>query len=265
MKHILVLVDFTETAKIALDQAIAIAKDHNATITISYISDSPNTKVVGVLKDALRPYGKKVEEKGLVHEIVIGYGDLFSEVNTLVRKLRPDLVVVGTHGVHGIKQNLFGSSIHKLVKSIPAPTLVVNDKTIVVNGGFKKIMLPVAPHDDFMVKVEKTCTVLAKDGEIVIFAILKPGIGLDERIIKNLDLAKAYLEKKGVKWSYKEVEAEHYSIGYSTESLAKVQSEKMDLISIMANVAPTTQIFGKMDKEKVLLNEQGLPVLCINH
>jgi nucleotide-binding universal stress UspA family protein len=265
MKHILVLVDFTETAKIALDQSIAIAKDHKAKISIYYVSDSPNSKVVGVLKDALEPYGKRVEEKGLEHEIIIGYGDLFAEVNALVRKIRPNLVVVGTHGIQGLKQNLFGSAIHKLVKAIPAPTLVVNDKTKVVEGGFKKVMIPVSPHIDFIMKVKKTCKVLSKEGEVVLFALIKPGSILDKKILANIEEAKQYLDEKKIKWSYLESEAEMYSIGYSTESLAKVEESNMDLISIMANVAPSSQIYGKMDKEKVLLNDQGLPVLCVNH
>ncbi|NNC84123.1 MAG: hypothetical protein HKN79_11150 [Flavobacteriales bacterium] len=126
-------------------------------------------------------------------------------------------------------------------------------------------MMPVAPHEDYLVKVEQTIDLMAPDGEIVIFAILKPGVPLDEEILRNIEATKKLLEERGVKYSYQEEDSDRYSIGYSKETLAHVRNEKMDLISIMANVSSRNQLFGKMDKENVLLNESGIPVLCANH
>lgn len=263
MDHILVLVDFTDTADIAMDQAIALAKEQSASITICHIAGS-NDQKESLLKE-LQSYGERAEAHGVEHHVLLGQGEFFAEVGSVIERVGPDLIVVGTHGKHGIKQNLFGSAIHKLVKEIHAPTLVVNDHSKVAPHGYKKVMMPVAPHKDYLVKVEQTCKILADDGQIVIFALLKPGVPLDEEILRNVEETKKYLDEKGVSYVYQEENSDRYSVGYSKETMAYVHRQDMDLISIMANVSDRNQLFGKMDKENVLLNELGIPVLCANH
>ncbi|NND94006.1 MAG: universal stress protein [Flavobacteriales bacterium] len=263
MKHILVLVDFTDTADIALDQAIAFAKEQNALITTCHIAGANTDK--DSLMTEMRSYAERAESQGVENKVLIGHGDFFDEVGSIIDRLGPDLIVVGTHGKHGIKQNLFGSAIHKLVKEAKAPTLVVNDHSKVSPKGYRKVLMPVAPHKDYLVKVEQTCQVLADDGEIVIFALLKPGVPLDEDIISNVEATKKYLDGRGVSYVYQEEDSDRYSVGYSKETISYVQKQDMDLISIMANVSDRNQLFGKMDKENVLLNELGIPVLCANH
>jgi hypothetical protein len=172
------------------------------------------------------------------------------------------MAVVGTHGIAGIRLSFLGSSIHKLVKELPIPTLVINEKSRIIEGGFSKVMMPVAPHKEYLNKVKQTIDVLAPGGLIVIFAIIKPGISLSTLVNQNTDAAKDYLDQRGVRWEYKEVDSDRYSIGYAKQTLAEMQAENMDLISIMAQVSQENSLFGKMDKESMLLNELGIPVLC---
>jgi hypothetical protein len=213
----------------------------------------------------MQPYVDRAEAAGLVNRVIVGYGDLNSEVNHIVSKLKPDLVVVGTHGKQGIRQNLFGSAIYKLVRKIPTATLVISDHVKLVEGGYKKVMLPVAPHPDYIEKVKQTCDLVDKDGKICIFAIIKQGVPLDDMILKNIEAAKVEMDARGVKWEYLETESDVYSIGYSKETLENVAKSDMDLISIMTYVSSQNKHFGKMDKENVLLNKQGLAVLCTNY
>ncbi|NND77628.1 MAG: universal stress protein [Flavobacteriales bacterium] len=265
MENLLVLVDFTDTANVAIDQAIALAKKDNARITICHIVGTHKDEHTDILKTELDPFVQRVKDAGVSVELAMDFGDLHTSAQDLVSKLKPDLVVVGTHGREGVKQELFGSNIYKLVRDIPGPTLVVNDNTKVSNGGFKKVMLPVAPHSDFLVKVEQTCHVVAKDGVVVIYAIIKPGVPLDDEILSNIEKTKKLLDDRGVKWQYMEDESDRFSVGYSGQTLDSMVKEEMDLITIMANVSSRNLHFGKMDKENVLLNEQGLPVLCANY
>ena len=265
MKNIFVLVDFTDTSNIAIDQAISLAKEHGSRITICHIAGTHRDEHTDVLKEELAPFVKRVKESEVPVELAMDFGDLNTSVQDIVAQKKPDLVVVGTHGREGVKQELFGSNIYKLVRGIPGPTLVVNDNTKVHSGGFKKIMLPVAPHSDFLVKVEQTCNVISKDGVVIIYAIIKPGVPLDDEIIKNVENTKKLLDERGVKWEYMEDESNRFSVGYSSQTLESMKKEEMDLITIMANVSNRNLHFGKMDKENVLLNDQGLPVLCANY
>ena len=61
----------------------------------------------------------------------------------MVARLKPDLVVVGTHGKHGILQHLFESKIFNLVKELASPVLVVNNQSKLAENGFKKILISV--------------------------------------------------------------------------------------------------------------------------
>ena len=265
MKNILVLVDFTDTAEISLAQAISIAKEHQFSISICQISSSVLESVPEELMEVLKPYAALVEKEGIENKIVVGHGDLFHEVHTIVQRSNPELVIVGTHGKVGIKQNLFGSSIYKLVKGIHAPTMVISNKTKINSEGFKKVMLPVAPNKDYLLKVKQTCNLLAKGGEIIIFAILKPGVPLMDEILNNIEETKRFLDRIGVKYSYQQIESKHYSIGYARDTMDAVEEQNMDLISIMTHVSESNLYFGNIDKENLILNELGVPVLCANH
>ena len=265
MKNILVLVDFTDTAEIAVNQAIAIAKMKGASITICHVSPSVVNEVSDELMQKLKPYAELVSQQGIENKILVGHGELFHEVHDIVKRIDPDLVIVGTHGKVGIKQNLFGSSIYKLVKGINAPTLVVSDKLNVSEGTFKKVMLPVAPNRDYLLKVKQTINLLVNDGEIIIFAILKPGVALSDEIIENVETAKRFLDKVGVSYTYLQVDSKHYSIGYARDTFDAVNDHSIDLISIMTHVSEANPYFGSIDKENIILNDLGVPVLCANH
>ena len=264
MKKILVLVDITDTADKAVDQAIALAKRTQAGILLCYVSKRDSVDEIDSLKNELGKYVERIEGHGLEAQVVVKVGDLEGEVKKLVGTSRPDLVIIGTHGKQGARQNLFGSAIHKLVKEIQAPSLVVNDYMESVREGFDKIMLPVAPHADYLNKVKHSCSVLSGDGRIVIFAILKPGVGLDAKIQKNIKQTKDFLDREGVKWEYLEVDADRYSVGFARQTIDEAKNRGMDLMSIMVNVSTENQHFGKIDKENVLLNEAGIAVLCSN-
>lgn len=262
MKNIVTLIDFTDTATIALKQSIALAKMHSATISLCNVV---STEVA--IKEAegkLAASAKLVQVAGLQSEIVVLVGDLFREVPLWVKQMSPDLVVVGTHGKKGLVQNLFGSNIFKLVRQISGSTLVVNDYSPVVEGGFKKVLFPVAPHFNYQIKAEQTLAVLAPEAKLLLFEIKKPGVDYDEQIWENLVQTKSYLSANKIDWDFVAKGSDSFSIGYSRETLAFAQSDEIDLLSIMTEVSESGKSYGKIDKENVLLNQQGLAVLCTN-
>ena len=106
MQNILTLIDFTSTSEIALKQSIAIAKEHGSKVTLLHIADYYAEDEKAGLKEKLWPFAKQIEEAGLLHNVIITSGTLIQEVNNVVNTISPNLVVVGTHGKKGIKQNL---------------------------------------------------------------------------------------------------------------------------------------------------------------
>lgn len=257
MNNILVLVDFTDTASIAMRQAIALSKAKGGKITICHIDSDEDDST-------LEKFSYLATDAGVENEIVTESGDLFHAAASVVDRIHPDLIIVGTHGKQGVKQHLFGSAVYKLVSGIHAPTLVMNDNTDVVEKGFNKVMMPVAAHDNYHIKVEQTCRILAEGGTVVIFAIVKPGVALDAETLANVKNAQEYLTEKGVNWTFVEEDANRFSVGYSKDTMDYAVQNSMDLISIMADINHRNAHFGKMDKENMLLNENGIAVLCAN-
>lgn len=264
--QILTLIDFTHTAEIAVDQSIKLAKLKNGSVKLAHVSPLGLTdEEKDKLNVGFGEWCEKVTQAGLQCEVVIGAGDFFGEAANLVGRHKPELVVVGNHGKKGLKQNLFGSNIMKLVQKLPVSSLVVNDHTEVVPRGYKKVMVPIAPHHNFVKKIEITSTLLdPEDGKLVLFTVMKPGVPIDPKLQKNIDEASKYLNEQGVNWEYLEVDSTHFSVGYSREIIDIAQKGDYDLISIMAEVSQENKSFGTMDKENIILNPAGIAVLCVS-
>ena len=85
---------------------------------------------------------------------------------------------------------------------------------------------------------------------------------LEDALKTNLDLSIKYMESR--QWPFEIIEEEQlvYSVGYSRQTLNYVQENKPDLITIVAKIAPGNIHIGEMDKDNVILNPAGIPVLC---
>lgn len=262
IKNILTLVDFTDTAETAINQAVAIARLHNSTVTLFHVTDSEQEEEKA--RDRLEESVEKLRNSEVSITIKVYRGDIFHEVPEAVKHLQADLVVVGTHGIKGLRQNLFGSNIYKLVSHISTAVLVVSDYTAVVEGGFKRVLFPVAPHRNYLIKAKQTIPLLAPSAQVFLFEINKPGAELDDQVWKNLEETEQFLTEKGVDWQFIEKGSRSFSVGYSRETLDYAKAENMDLVAIMTQVSDRNRSFGKMDKENLMLNKEGLPILCAN-
>lgn len=265
MKKIVILVDYTDTALISVKQGIAIAGKHHSKITVLHIADSEAEKLLLQAENRYEAYTSQLQIEGIPFDVHIGVGDFMEAIPAYVKESNPDLVIVGTHGKHGLKQSLLGSNIYRLVKRIKSAVLVVNDMITAPVGEYQRIMLPVAAHDNYLLKVEDSLKLLATGGTIVIFAINKPGLELVPEILKNIEGTKALLTKRSVNFEYLELDSMRFSVGYSKETLSLVNEHKIDLIGIMSMPSDIgTKSAIVMDKENIILNKEGLPVLCSN-
>ena len=224
-----------------------------------HISDSNTDEDLVQLKG----YEVDAMKAGVPVESVVRKGNLYSETASYVKELMPSLVVVGTHGKIGIVQQLLGAKILKLVEGIKASVLVVSDFTQTIYGGFKNILLPVATHPNFIKKVEAAGDLLGENGKIHIFTVIKPGTELSDAIVENINKTKSYLESKGIGYDNIQVEASTYSVGYSHETIKYAENNSVDLVAIMTSVTEQNRYFGKMDKENLLVNEDGIAILSV--
>ncbi|HET6802846.1 MAG: universal stress protein [Betaproteobacteria bacterium] len=147
-EHVLVAVDGSATGNRGLKAAIGLASDQKATLTIlhavddmagvSYVGDMGYvpTGYVDKLLDDLRANGRKVLTKA---EALARAGGVDAKVLLVetkgrtiadvilaqARKVRADVIVLGTHGRRGLRRVVMGSDAEAVLRDARVPVLMV--------------------------------------------------------------------------------------------------------------------------------------------
>ncbi|MCC7299034.1 MAG: universal stress protein [Bacteroidia bacterium] len=262
MKTIAALIDFTEGCKIALQQAAIIAEKAGAEMHAVYILNDASK--ASEMEEKVLQFAKSVAGMPANIKATIGTGDLLEGAAKAIRHLDPFLVVVGTHGIKGLKQHLFGAHILKLVQAIPYPCVVVQENTKVNTNGFNSVLFPVGSHPHYHIKIEQAKRVAdVFNSEIVQYEIEK-STGVDDVVRNNSKKAKEFFSNHFTRYKSVIEDPNVVSVGYSRQTLKYAAAHQSDLIVLMADVPASEAFYGKADKENFLTNEFGIPVLCCN-
>ncbi len=142
--QILVPVDGSPTSQKALDEAIRLAQLTGARLRLLHVVDELSyvngfEPAMNYLNEII-PLMREAGEKLLAHErqkaldkgvdadsvlIVEGPGRICDHVAEQARRVKADLIVVGSHGRRGIGRVLLGSDAEQIVRHAPVPVLVV--------------------------------------------------------------------------------------------------------------------------------------------
>jgi hypothetical protein len=261
MKKIAVLIDFTSTTTNALFFAEQIALQKDSEIVLIHVHKSHDEAQIAVKNKKMEEYVGQLTSTGLKCTPMFAFGNFFSQISAAVIKSKATLVIIGTHGKKGLKQNLFGSNILKVVQALPVPSLVVQDSSTWPENGFLNVLIPIDKHEAYSNKLEAAHSILAENGLIKMYVIYISAI-LEDSLKTNLDLSIKYMESR--QWPYEIVEEEQlvFSVGYSRQTLNYIHENKPDLVAIVAKIAHDNIHIGEMDKDNVILNPEGIPVLC---
>ncbi|MFD2823987.1 universal stress protein [Lacinutrix iliipiscaria] len=147
MKKIIVPIDFSEHSEYALETAAVFARKHNAEILALHmlelsnalISSAENTQqaeTVFYLKLAEQKF-QDFLEKEYLNDLkvtpIVKHFKVFSEVNEVAKEHEADLIIMGSHGVSGLKEVLVGSNTEKVVRHSNIPVLVVKHNPILMD------------------------------------------------------------------------------------------------------------------------------------
>jgi len=263
MQKICVFIDFTDGCKIALKQASVLAQKSNATICLLNIVD--NVAEIEKIKVQLLKFAKLTLGHSVLMEAYAGVGGLMDAAPAQLNKIHPDLVIIGTHGIKGIKQKFLGADILKLVKLIMFPCIVVQENTEVKESGFEKILFPVGPHHNFSIKLHQTASFAKRFGcRVVIYEIAKEGFDLGGMVGKNINLAKLHFKENEIPFEVVTEDMTVFSAGNSRQTLNYADKNSFDLISIMSTISQNEILYGATDKENLLVNNLGIPIFCCN-
>lgn len=138
-KHILVATDFAASSARALELGVEMARAFSAQLTLLHVWEIPiypymdfmlNSDLVSSVEDrALAQLQRTLEslQKQLPNaQSKLKTGEPWAGILEAVDELKPDLVVMGTHGHRGLNRALLGSVAEKLVRLCPVPVLTVH-------------------------------------------------------------------------------------------------------------------------------------------
>jgi nucleotide-binding universal stress UspA family protein len=139
-RRILVPIDFTDVSTHALDWALELAASVGASITVMHSYAIP---MVGFPDGALIPTPQvatdlaEAAQKALDAAVqgrrggavpldaVLREGEAWEEIVSVADEIDADLIVVGTHGRHGLARALLGSVAEHVVRTSHRPVLTL--------------------------------------------------------------------------------------------------------------------------------------------
>ncbi|HJS02687.1 MAG TPA: universal stress protein [Variovorax sp.] len=144
-QRILVPIDGSATALRGLDEAIRLAKLTGARLRLVHVVDelkyvtgfetfaTYSGDVVPLMARAgrqiLQQGRERAQSAGIEAESVL-FTSLAGRVSEIVveqaRTWKADLIVIGTHGRHGVARALLGSDAEQVLRMAPVPVLLVN-------------------------------------------------------------------------------------------------------------------------------------------
>jgi nucleotide-binding universal stress UspA family protein len=146
-KTLLVPLDGSATAQLALDEALVLARLSGATVQLLHIVDAmehitgfePPAVHIGDIRPRFLQAGQQILEQAAallqaqgvaVHTTLLeSRGERVSElIAAQATRLGADLIVLGTHGRRGVDRLLIGSDAEQLARIAPVPVLLVRER-----------------------------------------------------------------------------------------------------------------------------------------
>ncbi len=132
---LLLATDGSKFSMSATDKAITIAQSYGAEIkavsvvdvTEEFQTEAPEAvdRLVAGARCFVEEVKEKAEALGVMTEPLVREGDTYKVITELAKKLKSDLIVMGSHGRTGIKRLLMGSVTEKVLGYAPCPVLVI--------------------------------------------------------------------------------------------------------------------------------------------
>jgi nucleotide-binding universal stress UspA family protein len=276
--HILVPIDFSEQALIALDQSYNLARLTKADITLLYVMDEEHKNLFSIFgKEKKRKAEEKKYQKGIKAKLEtlakdtmaksgvnvytrIKTGKIYDEILDVAKELNAAFVIMGTRGQVSLKKKFIGSNALRVVKEAHCPVITIKGKKH--RAGCKYIVLPLDLTQETKEKVGKAIELANYFGSAIKLVTV---INTDDEIItKKLTLQMKQVESF-IKKQKIVVTSEFVTNRNVAEGVIKYAKKvKADLIMIMtqSEMDWTDLFIGSTAQE--IINDSEIPVLSIH-
>ena len=135
-RSILMATDFSQHSEKALRHSLALARFYGSRFCLAHVVSSLALTMAGpeaiaaceeaVLREAAQLKASLVRTgalTGIEYKFIVRRGELWPELREIIRQESTDLLVVGTHGRHGVGKLLFGSVAEQIFRQASCPVL----------------------------------------------------------------------------------------------------------------------------------------------
>lgn len=272
IEKILIPIDFSETAFIAIEHAAYIAQTFKAELVLLHVVERhweqfsiiqpemvvPNpSEITNIIEKKLEQIAADVFSKYNVKSTSItSNGSIFSEIISVADEHDIDLIIMGTHGTKGFVEFFIGSNTYKVVTQSFCPVLSVQKHAEKV--GFKNIVLPIDDSLHSRQKVTPAVTFAKAFGATIHIVGLHESGG-DKKFELKIEQIEEYVKKSGLQCTRKI---------FKDTNQAKISQEyakaiNADLIIIMTDQDEniTGRLLGSYAQQ--IVNHSAIPVISI--
>lgn len=275
IKRILIPFDFSETAELALEHAVFMAKLHKADILLLHVVESFSfasaissafgksqsefeSKMESSAKDRLQNLTEKLHhDSGMSVSFKIDNGKIYKKIMSVAEEEKVDIIVMGTHGVSGFQEFLVGSNTYRVVMSAPCP--VISVQTHAKKIGFKNIILPIDNSHSSRQKVKHAVEIAKHYNSVVHIAgmMTMTDVDLQRRFEVKIHQVRDYFEEHEVPHTVKVFKTDNTAA--TTEEFAT--QVNADLIMIMTDQEGSGIFMGNFAQQ--IINHSKIPVMSV--
>ncbi len=275
IKKILIPFDFSETAELALEHAVFMAKLHKADIILLHVIESYSftsaisqafgksqsefeQKIETSANDRLKELTSKLHhDSGMGVQFRIESGKIYKFIVNVAEEMDVDIILMGTHGVSGFQEFLIGSNTYRVVMSAPCP--VVSVQTHAKKIGFKNIVLPIDNSASSRQKVKHSVEIAKHYNSVVHIAGMATMTDVDmlRRFDVKIHQVKDYLEEHEIPYTVKMFKGEN-AASITMEFATQVNA---DLIIMMTDQEGSGIFIGNFAQQ--IINHSKIPVMSI--
>jgi nucleotide-binding universal stress UspA family protein len=156
-KRILVATDFSPASRLALAEALRIARKYGSDLTLVHAIAPPGSyqpipldplpreldRQLLQAEDSMSHLAHEFPIGDVPHHFVIREGEIWDLLSAVMLREDTDLIILGTHGREGLKKVVLGSTAEQVVRSADVPVLTVGPHVTEpssASGGLKNIL-----------------------------------------------------------------------------------------------------------------------------
>lgn len=261
MSKIVVGFDFSSGSAYAVDLAIDIANRWQSDLCLVYVKEKNEDEAPIRSEIERRNAGVAHLLKGIKMEYVLREGNPATELTRLAKDEEALLLVVGTHGMSGMKKSLLGRNSYKTIEESTVPVLIVRED-FNFSKALETIVVPIDSSDDTRQKAAQAAVFAKTFGATIHLLGLYTSSMVDVRNIVNnyVKMVERFLDKAEVNYVTKYVDANG---NVTTATLEYANEVGADLITIMTEQESnlTSLFLGTYAQQ--MINESKIPVLTV--